>query len=689
MKSSTKKILIISFCLIIVLIPILAKAQVITYINLVSKLSDMLRDMGAGGEGANNESSLSLGSVIIAALTLLASSIAQGILSIGQSLLNWVISPDFMGTVIQNNPIVQSGWGTTRDLANVVLIFGLVAIAISIIVGYQETKAKKALINFVLIAILINFTPVFCGIIIDFADKIMGLFLTGDISNNLTETITEGLISNSFSLSNPVVPIAYLLFAILSAVIYFLYAFLFIARHIVLWFLVIVSPIAFASKVLPQSKYIKAVFPSIAYWDDWWKTFLQWVVIGIPAAFVIYLSEKIMFSGSFVSTPTGSLGAVGSLFTLIIPLAFLIIGFFITISSGGQIGEMATGYGRQAAGRLAAAGTGFVTGAYTGAKTQADLKKDEGRATRAAYSLAGGLYGGVKTGATEALNAKVNEKEKITTVGGLMNVVKAPLEQEEVKQWATRAKEVLTIEKPGTAETMRKKQFEEFKAPMEKLKTDQVREIANSVAYTPEGKIKKYQATQVLMEKKELNDKEIEALTKNTKEAEQYGFNVKDLAKFVPDKAAELTGGKKTTADIMAGMSPKEKQEKIRPISLTNLVVRANLSDKDLKYIDERGTQEQRNTLQDASAFKDFDFEKHVKPLDQKQIENLFKNMNNEQKQSFKDNNKWIAQADAELTRLEKLMKEGSDQEKIEARKNNEQLAKKLDIIYRTIHEED
>jgi len=80
---------------------------------------------------------------------------------------------------------------------------------------------------------------------------------------------------------------------------------------------------------------------------------------------------------------------------------------------------------------------------------------------------------------------------------------------------------------------------------MEKLKTDQVREIANSVAYTPEGKIKKYQATQVLMEKKELNDKEIEALTKNTKEAEQYGFNVKDLAKFVPDKAAELTGGKK------------------------------------------------------------------------------------------------------------------------------------------------
>lgn len=683
MKSSTKKILIISFCLIVVLIPILAKAQVITYINVISKLSDILRDMGAGGEGANNESSLSFGSVIIAALTLLASSIAQGILSIGQSLLNWVISPDFMGTVIQNNPVVQSGWGTIRDLANVVLIFGLVAIAISIIVGYQETKAKKALINFVLIAILINFTPVFCGIIIDFADKIMGLFLTGDISNNLAETIAEGLTSNSFSLSNPVVPIAYLLFAVLSAVIYFLYAFLFMARHIVLWFLVIVSPIAFASKVFPQSKYIKAVFPSITYWDDWWKTFLQWVVIGIPAAFSIYLSEEIMFGASFVSAPTGSLGAVGSLFTLIIPLAFLIIGFFITISSGGQIGEMATGYGRQAAGRLAAAGAGFATGAYTGAKTQADLKKDEGLATRAAYSLAGGLYGGAKTGATEALNAKVNEKEKLTTVGGLMNVVKAPLEQEGVKQWATRAKEVLTIEKPGTAETMRKKQFEEFKTPMEKLKTEEIKDIADSVAYTPEGKIKKYQAMQVLMEKKSIEDKEIESIIKNTKEAEQYGFNVKDLAKFVPDKAAELTGGKKTAADIMAGMSPKEKQEKIRPVSLTNLVVRANLSDKDMNYIDERGTQQQRNALQDASAFKNLDFEQHVKALDQKQIDNLFKNINEEQKQALKDNRNWIDQANAEMQKLEELMEKGSEQEKIEARRVDEQLAKKLDTIFK------
>lgn len=681
MKSSTKKLLLASFCLIVILVPILAKAQLITALSGVGKLIEIVNEMGGGG---SNESSISFGTVIIGALTLIASSLAQGILSIGQSLLNWVISPDFMGPTIQNNPIVQNGWETIKSLANVVLIFGLVAVAISIIVGFQETKAKKALINFVLIALLINFTPVFCGIIIDFADKIMSLFLTGDISSDLSGTIIEGLASKSFSINNPIIPVAYLLFALLASVIYFLYAFLFMARHIVLWFLVIVSPIAFASKVFPQSQYIKVVFPSITYWDDWWKTFLQWVIIGIPAGFSIYLSEKIMFSPSLVSTPTGALGATGSLFTLIIPLAFLIIGFFVTISSGGQIGEMATGYGRQAVGKLAAAGTGFAAGAYTGAKTQAELKKDEGWAKRAAYTIGGGLYGGTKTGVTEALSAKVNEKEKLTTMGGLMNVVKAPLEQEGAKQWATRAKEVLTIEKPGTAETMKKKQFEEFKKPMENLRTEEIKDIANSTAYTPEGKIKKYQAMQVLMEKKSLEDSQIEALLKNTEEAEQYGFNTKDLAKFVPDKATKLTGGKKTTTDIMSKMSTQEKMEKIRPASLTNLIVRANLSDKDIEYMDLRGTQQQRDVLQDDSPFENFNLD-HIKELNLRQLENLFKNLNEKQKQTIKKNKAWIEQVNDELDKLEDSMKKGNEQEKAEAQKIQEQLTKKIDVIFRNL----
>jgi hypothetical protein len=682
MKHSIKTFFIISLCLLFILTPILARAQFVEAITGVSILSKIM-EMSGG-----NQDIFNVGSAILGFFTIAISTIAQGVLNVSYYLLSWVISPDFMGPVIQDNPIVQSGWGTVRNLANVALVFGLVAIAISIIVGFQETKAKKALINFIGVALLINFTPVLCGVIIDFANKLMSLFLTSGISYDVTETVIEGLTSGSFSFDNPVIPVAYLLFAIFSSIIYFLYAFIFIARHIVLWVLVIVSPIAFASKVFPEGKYIAKIFPSITYWDEWWNQFLQWTVIGIPAAFSLYLSEKIMFSGSLVSTPPGQLGGLGDLFILIIPLAFLIVGFFVTVSSGGQIAEMATGYGRQAFGKLAAAGTGFAAGAYTGAKTQATLKKDESFAKRAAYTLGGGMWGGVKTGVTEALTAKVEDKGKVASLGGLTGMIKSPLEREEIKQWTTRSKEVLTLEKPGTAEGMKQKQFESIKGPMGKLDNDKLREIAKDPAFTPEGNIKKYQAYQILMERKNLKDEEIGFLTENIKLASGYGFNKKEFAKFVPEEAEKLTDKKQTTTDVMSKMSSKEKQEKIRPVSLSNLFVGANLTAKDREYFDKAGTQQQRDAMEDPSNFNDFDFENHIANLNQRQIENLFRSLTDEQKNVMRNNMNWINQANAKIQEWDNLISRlpANDPQAISTRNIKNQTIRKLDTITNSIN---
>jgi len=590
MKHSIKTLFIVSFCLLFVLAPILAQAQFVEAIAGTSILSKIMQF--AGG----NQDILNISSAILGFFTFTISGIAQGILNVGYYLLTWVISPDFMGPVIQDNPVVQSGWETVRNLANVALVFGLVAVAISIIVGFQETKAKKALINFIGVALLINFTPVICGVIIDFANKLMELFLSSGINYGLTKNITLGLNSSSFSFEKPIGAIAYLLFAIFASVIYFLYAFIFIARHIVLWVLVIVSPIAFASKVFPEGKYVAKIFPSITYWDEWWNQFLQWTVIGIPASFSLYLSEKIISTGSLVSTPPGDISGLGSLFAFIIPLAFLIVGFFVTVSSGGQIAEMATGYGRKAFGKIAAAGTGFVAGAYTGAKTQAALTKDEGLAKRAAYTLGGGMYGGVKTGVKEALTAKIDEKGKVASTAGLAGMVKYPFGREETKQWVTRRKEDIGLEKPGTAAGMKEKEFEPYKKSIEKLPTDKIREIAGITPTTREDNIKKFQAMQVLMEKKDLNDDNINYLTKNIKLADGYGFSKKEFAKFVPERSSQLTG--KTTEETVAALTPKEAREKISVPSLSSLDVLKSLNKKQSNNILDFGTEKQRSALQ-------------------------------------------------------------------------------------------
>jgi len=67
-----------------------------------------------------------------------------------------------------------------------------------------------------------------------------------------------------------------------------------------LWILMILSPIAFLSYIFPASKNIKKFFPSILHWEGWWEEFLQWVLVGIPLGFFLYLSNWIMRNQSVI-----------------------------------------------------------------------------------------------------------------------------------------------------------------------------------------------------------------------------------------------------------------------------------------------------------------------------------------------------------------------------------------------------
>jgi len=51
--------------------------------------------------------------------------------------------------------------------------------------------------------------------------------------------------------------------------------------------------------------------------------------------------------------------------------------------------------------------------------------------------------------------------------------------------------------------------------------------------------------------------------------------------------------------------------------------------------MDLRGTQQQRDVLQDDSPFENFNLD-HIKELNLRQLENLFKNLNEKQKQTIK-----------------------------------------------------
>jgi hypothetical protein len=369
----------------------------------------------------------------VSAIIMIFGNISKMILSIGYGLLSWATSSDFitMSMTGPDNPIVSYGWAITRDLANIFLVLGFVVIGLGIILGIEEYQAKKTIPRLIAVALMINFTLVICGFIIDFSNTLMKYFLSaGNVSTSLNIDIIAGL--QSVNQNNPLGALAktvvYSLFGLLGGVIYLLYFLLFAGRYFFLWILVIFSPIAFVSRVFPeQSKNIKTFFPSFFYWDEWWKQFIQWCVIGIYAGFFISLANQLMglmASGAMItSNPTGDLSFFGGLFTHIFPLILLLIGFFSILETGapsvpgvGQLAGKIPGAATGAAGLAVGAVAGGVLGEVKALEKAMKEGKGAGRATYEAIS--GGFRGAVTSGGREqGMKALRGKLERVPGLG--------------------------------------------------------------------------------------------------------------------------------------------------------------------------------------------------------------------------------------------------------------------------------
>lgn len=273
---------------------------------------------------------------IIAAIAGLIGGVAMTLLEFSQNLLNWVISPNFLGISMtgMDNPIIAEGWTRIRDLADIFLILATIIIAIGIILGIEEYKAKKTLPTLIIIGLLINFTPVICGWIIDFSNYLMKWALgVGGIHPSFQqdfETAMKGLEKNTVT-ETLFASLSYVIFGLVGTVVYLLYALLFLLRYIFLWILVAFSPIAFASRVFGPSTRIKKFFPGFLHWDQWWNDFLSWNVIGIFAAFFIFLTNALI-KGVVLGGQITQTNPLGDFFLYLFPILLLLIGFFSTIS---------------------------------------------------------------------------------------------------------------------------------------------------------------------------------------------------------------------------------------------------------------------------------------------------------------------------------------------------------------------
>jgi len=375
---------------------------------------------------------------VINALCSIVGAIGNAIINLGRFMLSYVLSPEFIDATGTNNPVVQEGWKMIRSLANAALIIGLVIIAINIILGKEEEQAKKTLVNFVIVALLINFTPLICGFIIDGANILAKGFIGDGISNSSipinsanTKNITEAII----------VCFLFLIFAVISFVVYILYAMLFAARAIILWILIIFSPIALATKVFPKSNAIRKFFPSILYWDDWYEMFLQWAILIIPAGIFIKLSNKSMEAIATTSFNDSGQEIISYTMTfmgnMIIPIALLLVGFMVTISSGGEVAAPIGALGKKAWAATAGAAGGYAIG-----KAKAGVKATGTWAKEGTIGTTAALFTGQNPLSKEGRDIGRAEVDKAKAkVSGAVGKGKDYLRIGEENTWAKRSAE--------------------------------------------------------------------------------------------------------------------------------------------------------------------------------------------------------------------------------------------------------
>jgi len=213
-------------------------------------------------------------------------------------------------------PTVMVGWALVRDVANMFFVVVLLLIAFGTILGLENYQWNKTLIKFILAAVFINFSNLICGLFIDFAHvftitfvnaiastaggNLINMFHVDAILSVVRKTPTAD--DTSIDLDVLAGSFTAFLFAVMLAGTILAYLVVMVARLVVLWVLIILSPLAFILQVIPQTQ---------SYAGEWWKKFGNQVMVAPVMVFFLWLSFATVGSGDIATTLPNGDGKVG------------------------------------------------------------------------------------------------------------------------------------------------------------------------------------------------------------------------------------------------------------------------------------------------------------------------------------------------------------------------------------------
>ena len=265
-------------------------------------------------------------SFVLFALNYLVGLIGSVLFSLASLLVEFGL---YLNTTILQSQVVQLGWRIMRDLANLGFTIGIVVIAYATMLGNESFGIKKTLLNFIVAAVMINFSFSIAGFMIDASNLVTQFFVSKSIGGGASTPLAnahqfalslagafgpqklvvlsdkanafQGISSQNGGLLSGVMNLFFIaLFTVMAALGMLAIGLTTFKRFLLLSVAIIAMPGAILCSVFPKTQ---------KHWNKWKTEFLDQLFYLPTATFAIYL---VLMFVSVKSKLAGSPGAGSS-----------------------------------------------------------------------------------------------------------------------------------------------------------------------------------------------------------------------------------------------------------------------------------------------------------------------------------------------------------------------------------------
>ena len=267
---------------------------------------------------------------IISGIGNILASIMAGLATIAIWILNETVS---YTTSAAQPAVVGRTWVIVRDFMNMFFIVALIAMALATILRIEAYNYRRLIMRLVLMALLINFSKVIAETLIGFSDTLIALFLPQAGFTDYFRVIYQGFVTSGGGVggffgqgtgSGTAIGevVAKLVGLTILTISLFAVALLMFVRMIGLWFMLMISPVAYGLNIIPATQ---------RFASQWWGTFIKYLIWGPVAMF--------FFRVSFVMLRDQGTGNYSDHILNFIFISAFLWGGFVAARTSGMIGS--------------------------------------------------------------------------------------------------------------------------------------------------------------------------------------------------------------------------------------------------------------------------------------------------------------------------------------------------------------